>query len=58
MVYDLTVENDHEFVANGFVVSNCHDANQYADSVIDMNIRGGTLNTGRREVKKSTYSYT
>jgi hypothetical protein len=41
---------------NGF--SHVHDANQYADSVIDMNIRGGTLNTGRREVKKSTYAYT
>jgi hypothetical protein len=38
--------------------SHVHDANQYADSVIDMNIRGGTLNTGKREVKKSTYAYT
>jgi hypothetical protein len=29
-VYDLTVEEDHEFYANGVVVSNCMDAMRYA----------------------------
>lgn len=32
--------------------SHVHDANQYADSVVDMNIRGIGLQRGRREVKK------
>jgi hypothetical protein len=60
MVYDLTVEVDHEFVAGGFLVSNCHDANQYADSVIDMNVRGVGLDSAnkRREVKPAPYRYT
>lgn len=51
VVYDLTVADAHEFFANGMLVSNCHDANQYADSVIDSNIRGAGLQ-GKREVKK------
>ena len=38
--------------------SHVHDANQYADSVIDMNVRGAAVNTGRREIKKVKYSYT
>jgi len=29
-VYDLTVENHHEFVAGGILVSNCVDALRYA----------------------------
>jgi hypothetical protein len=59
MVYDLTVEVDHEFVAGGFLVSNCHDALQYGAAVIDMNIRGfGLNNTKRREVKPAPYRYT
>lgn len=33
------------------------DACQYGASIIDMNIRGATLNSGRREIKKSGYSY-
>lgn len=32
--------------------SHVHDANQYADSVIDMNVRGVSSQSGRREVKK------
>jgi hypothetical protein len=32
--------------------SHVHDANQYADSVIDMNVRGVALQSGRREIKK------
>jgi hypothetical protein len=40
---------------NGF--SHIHDANQYADSVIDMNVRGVQQGGGRREVKKSDYTY-
>jgi hypothetical protein len=38
--------------------SHVHDANQYADLIMDMNVRGAGLQTGRREVKKSGYSYT
>lgn len=37
--------------------SHVHDANQYADSVIDMNIRGVGFQKGRREVKKVAYNY-
>ena len=37
--------------------SHVHDANQYADAIIDMNIRGATLSSARREIKKSGYSY-
>ncbi len=38
--------------------SHVHDANQYADAIIDMNIRGFGLAQGRREIKKSSYAYT
>lgn len=37
--------------------SHVHDANQYADSVIDMNVRGVALQTGRRAVKKVEHVY-
>jgi hypothetical protein len=37
--------------------SHVHDANQYADAVIDMNVRGVVLNPGRRTVKKVSYTY-
>lgn len=38
--------------------SHVHDANQYADSVIDMNVRGVALGTARREVQRVRYAYT
>ena len=38
--------------------SHVHDANQYADSVMDMNLRGVGMNSGKREIKKSSYAYT
>lgn len=38
--------------------SHVHDANQYADAVIDMNIRGVELMPKRREVKQVNYRYT
>lgn len=40
--------------------SHIHDANQYADSVIDMNVRGIAFGqtTQRREVKPAPYRYT
>jgi len=38
--------------------SHVHDANQYADSVIDMNVRGVELQGGRRKVVASPYRYT
>jgi hypothetical protein len=38
--------------------SHVHDANQYADAVIDMNIRGvGLAGTARREVRRVAYAY-
>ena len=37
--------------------SHVHDANQYADSVIDMNVRGVPLQSARREVKKVARVY-
>jgi hypothetical protein len=57
IVYDITVADEHEFFAAGMLVSNCHDANQYADLVIDMNIRGVGVRSGRREVKRVSYAY-
>ena len=39
--------------------SHIHDANQYADSVIDMNVRGVAMaSSQRREVKPAPYRYT
>ena len=35
--------------------SHVHDANQYGDAVIDMNVRGVALQQGRREVKKKAW---
>lgn len=37
--------------------SHVHDANQYADAVVDMNVRGVALQTGRREVRKVSRVY-
>lgn len=47
-VEDTPDKNDH---------SHLHDANQYGDAVIDMNIRGVALSTPRREIKKVRYVY-
>ena len=38
--------------------SHCHDANQYADSVIDMNVRGVALSQAKKEVRRVSYVYT
>jgi len=38
--------------------SHVHDANQYADSVMDMNLRGASMGSGKREIKKVKYAYT
>lgn len=38
--------------------SHVHDANQYADSVIDMNVRGVALSATRREVQRVKFAYT
>jgi len=38
--------------------SHVHDANQYADSVMDMNLRGAGMGSTRREIKKVKYAYT
>lgn len=37
--------------------SHVHDANQYADSVIDMSARGEMHRTAKKEVKKVKYLY-
>ena len=39
------------------IYSHVHDANQYADSVIDVSVRGQALQRGKREVKKVPYTY-
>lgn len=38
--------------------SHVHDANQYADAVIDMNVRGSSLQPVKREIKRVAYVYT
>jgi hypothetical protein len=38
--------------------SHIHDANQYADSIIDLQVRGSVASVQRREVKKVKYVYT
>lgn len=38
--------------------SHVHDANQYADAIIDMNVRGTALVQTRKEVKRISYVYT
>jgi len=61
-VYDLTVEEEHCFYANGIVAHNCHDCIQYIAMYCD---GGKTFGTGpnyksnqRRNVKKlSSKSY-
>jgi hypothetical protein len=37
--------------------SHVHDANQYADSIMDMNVRGVAQGSGRREIVKADYTY-
>lgn len=37
--------------------SHVHDANQYADAIMDMNVRGVAQGGGRRELKKADYTY-
>ena len=38
--------------------SHIHDANQYADSIIDLQFRGSVSSQQRREVQKGRYRYT
>lgn len=37
--------------------SHVHDANQYADAIIDQNVRGVAQGSGRREISKAEYNY-
>jgi hypothetical protein len=37
--------------------SHVHDANQYADAIIDMNVRGVAQGSARREIVKTDYTY-
>jgi hypothetical protein len=38
--------------------SHVHDANQYADSVMDMNLRGASMSSGKKEIRRVKYAYT
>lgn len=38
--------------------SHVHDANQYADSIIDLNVRGTALVQAKKEMKRVAYVYT
>jgi hypothetical protein len=38
--------------------SHIHDANQYADSILDLQVRGTSSSRGRREITKVRYAYT
>lgn len=50
--YKLKKNGEMEDRPDKNAFSHVHDANQYADSVIDMNVRGAALQSGRREVKR------
>lgn len=51
-VYDLTVDEAHEFYANGVLVGNCADAFQYAIAVIDGGFAGSQTQK-RRQVQRA-----
>ena len=50
--YKLKKNGEMEDRPDKNAFSHVHDANQYADSVIDMNVRGVSLGSSRREVKR------
>ena len=57
--YKIKKNGEMEDKPDKNVFSHVHDANQYADAVIDMNVRGaGLANTERRDVKRVKYAYT
>lgn len=54
-VYDITVEDKHEFFANGFLVHNCVDALRCCALVILQVIeRGNTLSFAKKELARPT----
>jgi len=55
--YKLKKNGEMEDRPDKNAFSHVHDANQYADSVLDMNVRGVALQSGRREVKKVARVY-
>lgn len=55
--YKIKKNGDMEDRPDKNPFSHIHDANQYADSVMDMGVRGMAQSSGRREVKKSDYTY-
>ena len=52
-VYDITVDNVHNFYANDILVHNCQEINLPTSPVYDIN--DGKMYTKRIKVKKSDY---
>lgn len=57
-VYDLTVDTDHCFYANGILVHNCGDALQYLALHFNDTSGGGDMRTKAKPVTKHSYAYT
>lgn len=55
--YKIKKNGDMEDKPDKNSFSHIHDANQYADSVLDMNVRGVAHRGGKREIKKADYTY-
>lgn len=57
--YKIKRNGDQEDKPDKNPFSHVHDANQYADMVIDMNVRGVALGTkARHEIQPASYAYT
>jgi len=71
--YDLTVEDDHSYIANGYVVHNCHDDSiiamalclynrskaQVSEKIFAISDKGETIEFNSKEVEEEdTSSYT
>lgn len=57
-VYDLTVDEAHDFFANGILVSNCMDSLRYAKSKLMGKGKGLVIETGESPVITSTEPHT
>ena len=56
-VYDLTVEKEHVFYANGVLVSNCADSLQYLCLHANPSYAVHSRARGAVEVKRANYRY-
>lgn len=57
-VYDLTVDEAHDFFANNILVSNCADALRYAKNLLMGRGKGTVVETGESPVMIDTEPYT